>query len=324
MLINGKWTKDFDPIQNTDENGRFLRVTSSFRNWITPDGSPGPNGEAATKAESDRYHLYVALICPWASRTLMARKLKKLEPVIGVTIVNPILSEQCWRFGGYPGADVDPLYGLDYVHQLYSMADPDFTGEVTVPVLWDKKRKTIVNNESADILRILNSGFGDLADSAIDLYPPALQAEIDDINQRLYDNFNNGVYQAGFAQTQQAYDEAVSHIFTSLDFLEQRLDDRQYLVGEQLTEADIRAFVTLIRFDVAYYGLFKTNLRQIRDYSNVFAYMQRLYHYPGIAETVNFDHIKQGYYSLRALNPTGIVPAGPEIFWLKSSSSAIL
>jgi len=317
MLINGKWTEDFDPIQNSDEDGRFLRVTSSFRNWITPDGSAGPDAQAATKAEPDRYHLHVALICPWACRTLMARKLKKLEQVITVTVVEPTLTEQCWRFGDYPGAQPDHLYDLEYMHQLYSMADPHFSGEVTVPVLWDKKRNTIVNNESSDILRILNSSFGKLAEQQIDLYPAALQTEIDNMNQRLYDSFNNGVYQAGFAQSQQAYEEAIGKVFATLDFLEQHLQGRQYLLGEQLTEADIRAFVTLIRFDIAYYGLFKTNLKQIRDYANVFAYMQRIYHYPGIAETVNFDHIKRGYYSLRALNPSGIVPAGPENFWVK-------
>ncbi len=317
MLINGKWTENFDPIQGSDEDGRFLRVTSSFRNWITADGSAGPDGQAASKAEPGRYHLYVALICPWACRTLMGRKLKKLEQVITVTVVEPRLTEQCWRFGDYPGAQRDPLYHLEYMHQIYSMADPHFTGEVTVPVLWDKKRNTIVNNESADILRILNSGFGELADRRIDLYPPVLQNEIDEMNQRLYDSFNNGVYQAGFAQTQQAYDQAVSNVFETLDFLEQHLRGRQYLLGEQLTEADIRAFVTLIRFDIAYYGLFKTNLKSISDYANLFSYMQRLYYYPGIAERVNFDHIKQGYYSLRVLNPTGIVPTGPEISWLR-------
>ncbi len=316
MLIKGKWTHNFDPIQDTDEDGRFQRVNSTFRHWITRDGSPGPEGQKASRAEADRYHLYVALICPWACRTLMARKLKKLEQLISVTVVNPVLTEQCWRFGGYPGVDAEPLYGFDYVHQLYTLADPDFSGEVTVPVLWDKKHRTIVNNESADILRILNTGFAELADETLDLYPPAQQAEIDAINQRLYDSFNNGVYQAGFAQTQQAYDEAVNGVFSALDFLERHLQQREYLAGEQISEADIRAFVTLIRFDAAYYGLFKTNLKQIRDYANVFAYMQRIYHYPGIAETVNFDHIKQGYYSLRALNPTGIVPAGPAISWL--------
>jgi len=313
MLIKGKWINDFDPVQHSDEEGRFQRVNSTFRDWITVDGSAGPNGEAATIAEPDRYHLYVALICPWACRTLMARKLKKLEQVISVTVVNPILSEQCWRFTGYPGLNEDPLYPIEYVHQLYSMAAPQFSGEVTVPVLWDKKRKAIVNNESADILRILNSGFGNLADQQVDLYPLALQTEINAINQRLYDSLNNDVYQAGFALTQQAYDEAIDSIFNALDFLEQHLHGRQYLVGKKLSEADIRTFVTLIRFDVAYYGLFKTNVKQIRDYPGVFAYMQRIYHYPGIAETVNFEHIKQGYYSLHTLNPSGIVPTGPKI-----------
>ncbi|HFQ14703.1 MAG TPA: glutathione S-transferase family protein [Gammaproteobacteria bacterium] len=317
MMINGQWQKDFDPIQDSDEEGRFRRVSSTFRNWITPDGSPGPQGQAASRAEAERYHLYVALICPWACRTLMARKLKKLEAVISVTVVNPVMDEQCWRFGGCPGAGPEPFYGLHHVHQLYSMADPKFTGQVTVPVLWDKQARTIVNNESADILRILNRGFGDLASDEIDLCPPELEAEIDAVNQRLYDSFNNGVYRAGFAQSQQAYEEAVADVFGALDYLQQRLQRQDYLVGNRFTEADIRAFVTLIRFDVAYHGLFKTNLRQIRDYPAVFDYLQRIYHYPGMAETVNIDHIKRGYYSLRALNPGGIVPAGPEMAWLK-------
>ncbi len=316
MLVNGRLAKEFHPVQDADDEGRFIRQDSSFRNWITTDGTAGPTGESGFAAEAGRYHLYVALICPWASRTLMARKLKNLEEVVSVSVVEPFLYDQCWRFGNYPGAQEDPLYGSKYVHELYTRAKEDYTGQVTVPVLWDKHRHTIVNNESEDIVRMFNSGFGQLADTRVDLYPPHLQDEIDVINERLYAGFNNGVYQAGFATSQLAYEEAVKNVFTSLDFLEEHLQNREFLVAEQLTEADIRAFVTLIRFDIAYYGLFKTNLAQIKDYPAVFNYMVRIYNYPGMSETVNFDHIKQGYYSIKALNPQGIVPAGPEVDYL--------
>jgi putative glutathione S-transferase len=313
MLINGKWSKDFHPVQDSDDDGRFLRDTSIFRNWITEDGSAGPTGKSGFIAEPDRYHLYVALICPWACRTLMARKLKGLESLISTTVVEPFLGEQCWRFGDYPGAQQDPLYGYEYVHELYSKAKPDYTGQVTVPVLWDKKQKTIVNNESADIIRMFNNGFGKQAKNNVDLYPYAHQQEIDLINKRLYDNFNNGVYRAGFASTQKAYEEAVEQVFDSISFIENHLKNKTFLVGEQLTEADIRAFVTMVRFDVAYYGLFKTNLAQLRDYPNISDYMQRIFAIPGIAETINFDHIKNGYYSIKALNPLGIVPKGSSV-----------
>ncbi|MBC8212662.1 MAG: glutathione S-transferase family protein [Gammaproteobacteria bacterium] len=316
MLVNGKWSKDFDPVQAVDEDGRFIRQDSQFRNWITPDGSAGITGKAGFKAESERYHLYVALICPWACRTLMARKIKKLEALISVSVVEPYLQDECWSFGAYPGADIEPLYGFKYAHQLYTRADGNYSGQVTVPVLWDKQQHTIVNNESADIVRMLNSGFGDLADNTVDLYPLDLRAEIDAVNERLYDSFNNGVYQAGFASTQFAYEEAVAKVFDSLAFLQQQLEGQDYLVGNRLTEADIRAFVTLIRFDTAYYGLFKTNLAQVRDYPTILAYMQRIYALPGVAETVNFDHIKQGYYSIKMLNPLGIIPQGPDLSYI--------
>ena len=313
MLVNGKWSQDFHPVQAKDEEGRFDRQASQLRNWITPNGEAGPTGSAGFKAEKSRYHLYVALICPWASRTLMARKIKKLEDVISISIVEPFLGAQVWEFGDFPGADREPFFGYQYVHQLYTHSDSNYTGQVTVPILWDKKQEVIVNNESSEIIRMLNSGFGDLADNTVDLYPTPLQTEIDFINDRLYNRFNNGVYQAGFASSQFAYEEAIENVFGSLDFLENRLLNKQYLVGEQLTEADIRAFVTLIRFDIAYYGLFKTNLAQVRDYPHVFAYMKRIYAMPSIAETVNFEHIKQGYYSMKALNPTGIIPSGPSL-----------
>ncbi|WP_029133869.1 glutathione S-transferase family protein [Sedimenticola selenatireducens] len=319
MLINGQWARDFHPVQGTDDEGGFVREQSQFRNWITIDGDPGPTGEGGFVAEPDRYHLYVALICPWASRTLMARKLKGLEDVISVTVLDPRLTEKVWRFGGdddtLPGSKPDPLHGAEFLYELYLRAKSDYTGQITVPVLWDKHKETIVNNESSDIIRMFNDGFGNLASESIDLYPIDLRPEIDDVNDRLYDNFNNGVYRAGFATTQIAYERAVQEVFDSLDWIDQRLDIQNYLVGDRLTEADVRAFVTLIRFDLAYHGLFKTNLRQLRDYRNITAYMKHIYELPGIAETVSPEHIKIGYYSIRALNPWGIVPVGPTKLW---------
>ena len=313
MLVNGRWSADWQPVQASDAQGGFLRQTSSFRNWVTPDGRPGPTGESGFAAEAGRYHLYVALICPWASRTLIARKLKRLESAISVAVVEPKLTAQGWRFGDYPGADRDALNGATYLHEIYTSADPHFTGRATVPLLWDKARKTIVNNESADILRMLNSGFGDLADDAIDLYPAALAAEIDALNARLYPALNNGVYRAGFATTQFAYEEAFRDVFSALDDLETRLNGREFLVGHQITETDIRAFVTLVRFDVAYNGVFKCNLRRLADYPALSAYLLRILAIPGVRETVNIDHIKRGYYSIGPLNPFGIVPLGPDI-----------
>jgi putative glutathione S-transferase len=319
MLINGHWAKDFHPVQGTDDEGGFVREQSRFRNWITIDGDPGPTGEGGFVAEPDRYHLYVALICPWASRTLMARKLKGLEDVISVTVLDPRLTEKVWRFGGdddaLPGSQPDPLHGAEFLYELYLRAKSDYTGQITVPVLWDKHKETIVNNESSDIIRMFNDGFGNLASESIDLYPIDLRPEIDDVNDRLYDNFNNGVYRAGFATTQIAYERAVQEVFDSLDLIDRRLDNQDYLVGDRLTEADVRAFVTLIRFDLAYHGLFKANLRQLRDYRNITAYMKRIYELPGIADTVSPEHIMTGYYSIRALNPWGIVPVGPTKLW---------
>jgi len=319
MLINGHWARDFHPVQGTDDEGGFVREQSQFRNWITADGSPGPTGEGGFVAEPDRYHLYVALICPWASRTLMARKLKGLEDVISVTVLEPRLTERVWRFGddksAITGIQSDPLYGDEYLYQIYLRAKSDYTGQITVPVLWDKHKETIVNNESSDIIRMFNDGFSNLVKKRIDLYPIDLRPEIDDVNDRLYDHFNNGVYRAGFATTQTAYEGAVQEVFDSLDWIDRRLDNQNYLVSDHLTEADVRAFVTLIRFDLAYHGIFKTNLRQLRDYRNISAYMKRIYELPGIAETVSPEHIKTGYYSIQALNPSGIVPAGPTELW---------
>ncbi|MGR3640915.1 glutathione S-transferase family protein [Alterinioella nitratireducens] len=308
MLRDGKWVADWQPVQAQDEKGGFVRQTSGFRNWVTPDGSAGPTGEGGFKAEPGRYHLYVALICPWASRTLIARKLKRLEDVISVSVVEPELSDQGWRFGDPAEAE-----GASYMHEIYTRADPAISGRATVPVLWDKKRGTIVNNESADILRMLNSGFGDLADESIDLYPEGLRERIDALNDRIYPSLNNGVYRTGFATTQVSYEEAFHDVFAMLNELEERLaDGREFLLGDRFTEADVRLFVTLVRFDVAYHGLFKCNLRRIADYPVLSRYQERLLAIPGVRDTVSIDHIKRGYYSIKALNPTGIVPLGPE------------
>lgn len=313
MLIDGKWTADWHPVQATDEKGGFVRQTSSFRHWVTPDGAPGITGDGGFIAEPDRYHLYVALICPWASRTLIARKLKGLEAVVSVSVVEPWLLDEGWHFGDYPGANRDSLNNAEWLHQLYTRADATFTGRATVPVLWDKKTATIVNNESADIVRIFNSGFGELARDDIDLYPALLREEIDRLNAEIYPKLNNGVYRAGFATTQVSYQEAVTDVFAMLDTLEQRFATHNFLCGGQLTEADIRLFVTLVRFDAAYHGLFKCNLRKLAEYPNLDRYLRDMLAVPGIRETVNIDHIKQGYYSIKALNPNGIVPEGPDL-----------
>lgn len=313
MLVNGKWTADWQPVQAKDAKGGFVRQTSSFRNWITPDGRPGPTGEGGFAAEAGRYHLYVALICPWASRTLIARKLKKLDDLISVSVVEPALTKEGWRFGTYPGSDLDSVNGARYMHEIYTRVDPQVSGRATVPVLWDKKTGTIVNNESADILRMFNSGFGALGDESVDLYPEDLRSQIDALNDRIYPRLNNGVYRAGFATTQQAYEEAFGEVFGMLDELEALLTGRTFLIGERLTEADIRLFVTLVRFDAAYHGLFKCNLRRIADYPNLTRHLRRMLSIPGVSETVNIDHIKRGYYSIESLNPTGIVPVGPAL-----------
>lgn len=308
MLVEGKWSSDWHPVQSTDKQGGFVRQTSGFRHFISSDGS------TEFAAEADRYHLYVALICPWASRALIARKLKGLESLISVTVVEPQLGAQGWRFGSFPGAQQDTLNHAQYLHEIYTRVAPDYTGRATVPVLWDKKTGTIVSNESADIVRMFNSGFGDLADNRIDLYPAALRPEIDALNESLYPRLNNGVYRAGFATTSISYQQAFNDVFSQLDELEALLSDgRTFLLGERLTETDIRLFVTLIRFDVAYHGLFKCNLRRIRDYTLLNRYLKSMLSVSGVRETVSIDHIKQGYYSIKALNPNGIVPAGPDL-----------
>ena len=307
MLVQGKWVENWQPVQATDAKGGFVRQTSSFRNWVTPDGDAGPTGAAGFPAEVGRYHLYVALTCPWASRTLIARMLKRLDDVIDVSVVEPELSDQGWRFSAG-----DALTGATHLHELYTRADVSFTGRATVPVLWDKATGTIVNNESADIVRMFNSGFGALADDTIDLYPEAHGPDIDAWNARIYPALNNGVYRAGFATTQVAYEEAFHGVFAMLDTVEEHLQTHGFLSGGVLTEADIRLFVTLVRFDAAYYGLFKCNKRRISDYPAVTAYLVRMLDVPGIRETVSIDHIKRGYFSIKALNPNGIIPLGPE------------
>jgi len=313
MLVEGKWTENWQPVQASDAKGGFVRQVSGFRHWVTPDGSAGPTGDAGFAAEAGRYHLYVALICPWASRTLIARKLKGLEQAISISVVDPRLGDQGWAFGGYPGTEADALNGASFMHEIYTKADPRYTGRATVPVLWDKKLGTIVNNESADIVRMLNSGFGDLA-SGPDLYPEALRTEIDALNAEIYPRLNNGVYRAGFAVTQLAYEEAFDDVFSMLDSLEARLETGgPYLFGEALTEADIRLFVTLVRFDAAYHGLFKCNLRRLADYAALSTYLATMLAVPGVAETVSIEHIKAGYYSIKALNPNGIMPKGPDL-----------
>lgn len=311
MLVNGKWTTDWHPVQAKDDQGRFVRQTSSFRNWITRDGTPGPTGVGGFNAEAGRYRLYVALICPWASRTLIARKLKGLDELIHVTVVNPVLTGQGWRFGGYPGSQADPVHGATYLHELYSRADSNYTGRATVPVLWDERTGTVVSNESADIVRMFNAAFAGLVPETVDLYPAPLQARIDALNAKIYSQLNNGVYKAGFASTQSAYNEAVDGVFNMLDKLEEGLTGA-FLFGDRFTESDIRLFVTLIRFDAAYHGLFKTNRKRIADYTRLNSYMERVLRLPGVASTVSLDHIKAGYYSIKALNPNGIVPAGPD------------
>lgn len=314
MLVEGKWTTDWHPVQATDQKGGFVRQISGFRNWVTPNGEAGPTGDGGFKAEAGRYHLYVALICPWASRTLIGRALKNLEDVITVSVVEPALSDQGWRFGDYPGSNRDDLNGASFIHEIYTAADPVYTGRATVPVLFDKQRRTIVNNESADILRMLNSSFGSLADETVDLYPEDLRADIDALNERIYPMLNNGVYRAGFATTQVAYEEAFADVFDMLDELETRLGKGgPFLFGDRLTEADVRLFVTLIRFDAAYHGLFKCNLRRLVDYAALSRYVETMLAIPGVRGTVNIDHIKRGYYSIKALNPNGIIPAGPQL-----------
>lgn len=312
LLVDGQWQDKWYDTEST--GGKFERPTTDFRGWITPDGSPGPDGQEAQEAEADRYHLYVSLACPWAHRILITRKLKGLEDVISLSIVDYHMGEKGWEFSGRDGAVPDSVNGKDKLYEVYLEADPNYTGRVTVPILWDKKRGTIVNNESAELIRILNTGFSEFADNSVDLTPSAFLAEIDAINETVYHNVNNGVYKTGFATKQDAYEEAFDKLFETLEMLESRLSGQRYLAGSPYpTEADWRLFTTLIRFDAVYHGHFKCNAKQIADYPNLFGYMLELYQWPGIAETVNFEHIKGHYYTSHdTINPTRIVPKGPD------------
>jgi putative glutathione S-transferase len=312
LLVDGKWHDKWYATEDT--GGKFERSESQFRNWVSRDGQAGSSGKAGFKAEPGRYHLYVSYACPWAHRTLIFRALKKLENIISVSVVHHFWDKDGWTFDASDGATGDTLYGLDFLHQIYTKADPGYSGRVTVPVLWDRKLETIVSNESSEIIRMLNSAFDEWGDASLDFYPERLRGEIDAINAVVYPNVNNGVYRAGFATRQSAYEEAFRDLFSTLDMLEERLGHHRYLVGERITEADWRLFTTLLRFDPVYVGHFKCNLRRIADYPNLSNYLRDLYAVPGVAGTVDMHHIKSHYYASHAtINPTRIVPVGPEV-----------
>jgi len=313
LLIDGEWRDKWYDTKST--GGAFKRSETAYRNWITPDGSAGPSGTGGFPAESGRYHLYVSLACPWAHRTLIFRALKGLDDHISVSVVHPDMLSEGWTFdAGYDGATGDRLYDLPFLRDIYLKADPKASGRVTVPVLWDKVEKTIVSNESAEIIRMLNSAFDGITGNTDDYWPEDLREAIEPVNSRIYDTLNNGVYKCGFATTQEAYDDAVAPLFDTLDWLEDRLSKQRYLMGERITEADWRLFTTLVRFDPVYHGHFKCNRRRLVDYPNLWAYTRELYQWPGVAQTVNFDHIRRHYYySQNSVNPHGIVPVGPDI-----------
>ncbi|AEC19622.1 putative glutathione S-transferase [Pusillimonas sp. T7-7] len=310
LLVNGKW---HDQWYDTDSTGgSFVRSDAQFRNWITPDGSAGPGGAAGFKAEAGRYHLYISLACPWASRVLIMRALKGLEQMISLSVVNPYMGEHGWTFEPGPGVVADPVGQAKYMYEVYLRAQPDYSGRVTVPVLWDLHSNTIVSNESSEIIRMLNSAFDGIGARKGDYAPAELLPQIDAINAEVYDAVNNGVYKAGFATDQHIYEQEVHKLFAYLDQLEIKLGSQRYLLGDRITEADWRLFTTLIRFDAVYHGHFKCNLKQLSDYNNLWSYTRELYQWPGVAATVDFDHIKQHYYrSHGTINPNGIVPAGP-------------
>ncbi|AHZ68241.1 fructose-bisphosphate aldolase [Pseudomonas mandelii JR-1] len=309
LLVEGRWQ---DQWYESSKDGAFQREQAQRRNWLTADGKPGPTGVGGFAAEAGRYHLYVSLACPWAHRTLILRKLKVLENLIDVSVVSWLMLENGWTFDQNLGSTGDKLDHFNFMHQRYTADTANYTGRVTVPVLWDKQQNRIVNNESAEIIRMFNGAFDDLTGNDLDFYPAPLRGEIDALNERIYPAVNNGVYRAGFATSQQAYEEAFDDVFAELDRLEQLLGANRYLVGEYLTEADIRLFTTLIRFDAVYHGHFKCNLRRIADYPNLSNWLREIYQWPGVAETVDFQHIKNHYYgSHKTINPTGIVPKGP-------------
>lgn len=310
LLVDGQWQ---DKWYDTEASGgRFVREDAGFRNWVTADGSAGPTGVGGFKAEANRYHLYVSLACPWAHRTTIYRKLKGLEDMISLSVVHPFMGDKGWTFAEGAGVIADPIVNASYLYEVYVAAKPDYTGRVTVPILWDKKTNTIVSNESSEIIRMLNSAFDEAGATDVNFLPKALLAEIDTINEFVYSAVNNGVYKAGFATTEAAYKEAVVTLFDALDTLEVRLANQRYLLSDTITEADWRLFTTLVRFDAVYVGHFKCNIRRIVDYPNLWGYLRDLYQVPGIAETVNIEHIKAHYYTSHAnINPTRIIPVGP-------------
>ncbi|MDX1757257.1 MAG: glutathione S-transferase family protein [Marinobacter sp.] len=314
LLVDGKWQDRWYDTGKT--GGKFEREAARFRNWVTADGRAGESGESGFRAESGRYHLYVAMACPWAHRTLIFRKLKGLEDHVSVSVVHPDMLENGWEFVPGDALHRDHLYGFRYLHQVYTRVAPDYTGRVTVPILWDKQRETIVSNESSEIIRMFNRAFDDLPGvrSELDFYPESLRAEIDEVNERVYQAVNNGVYRAGFATSQEAYETAFDQLFESLDWLDRRLAKQRYLVANRPTEADWRLFTTLIRFDAVYYSHFKCNQQRIADYPHLSDYLRDLYQVPGVADTVDVDQIKRHYYvSQRTINPTQIVPVGPRL-----------
>ena len=310
LLVDGQWQ---DKWYDTEASGgRFEREDAGFRNWVTVDGSAGPTGVGGFKAEANRYHLYVSLACPWAHRTTIYRKLKGLEDMMSLSVVHPFMGDKGWTFAEGAGVIADPIVYADYLYEVYVAAKPDYTGRVTVPILWDKKTKTIVSNESSEIIRMLNSALDEVGATAVNFLPAELLAEIDAVNEFVYSAINNGVYKAGFATTEAAYKETVVVLFDALETLEARLADQRYLLGDTITEADWRLFTTLVRFDAVYVGHFKCNIRRIVDYPNLWGYLRDLYQVPGIAETVNIEHIKAHYYTSHAnINPTRIIPVGP-------------
>ncbi len=316
LLIDGKWKDSWYETGKT--GGEFRRTEAVFRNWVTRDGRPGPSGEGGFAADSGRYHLYVSLACPWAHRTLIYRRLKGLETHVSVSVVHPDMLSDGWTFArDFSGATGDGLFDYPFLRDIYTRDTPDFTGRVTVPILWDKHAGRIVSNESSEIIRMFGSAFDEVTGNRLDLRPDALASEIDVVNDRLYPGLNNGVYRAGFATTQEAYAAAVAEVFDTLDWMEDRLAHQRYLAGDQVTEADWRAFTTLIRFDPVYHGHFKCARNRVADMPALFAYTRELYQWPGVAETVNFDQIRRHYYySHDMINPTRIVPVAPEIDWL--------
>jgi glutathionyl-hydroquinone reductase len=310
VMIEGRWHDRWYDTKASE--GRFVRFESRFRNWVTPDGEPGPTGAGGFNAEPGRYHLFAALACPWTHRTLIFRALKGLADIVPISVTHWHMGAEGWTFDKGPGVIPDPILGAHCVHEIYKAAAPGYTGRVTVPILWDKRTATIVSNESADIIRMMNSAFDGVGATAGDYYPEPLRASIDRINSEIYERVNNGVYKAGFATTQAAYEEAVGPLFATLDRLETLLGAQRYLCGTSITEADWRLFVTLLRFDPVYVGHFKCNIRRLSEYPSLWAYTRELFQWPGVRETVNFEHIKRHYYeSHETINPTRIVPVGP-------------